>query len=118
MAAEYVQLGLGGLVALMILREVFGFLAKRKSELEAADGITSRTRPKSDKIRSVQDSVDAVLHRLDRIIEAVQDQNKETRAARRQSEITGEMCERVGRAVCGLEKTVERLTDTVATADK
>jgi uncharacterized protein YukE len=69
-------------------------------------------------VKNIQNSVDAVLSRLDRIIERLEDIGASTKAARKQSEITGEQTERMCRAVGQLENTINeyaakrRQTDT------
>lgn len=97
------QVTVGGIVALLILREVFSHLQRRKD-----NGIGSNTKGRrdTDKLKSVQASLDAVLQRLDRIVERLEDVVDATRAGRKQSEITGEMTERMCRAVATLEETI------------
>lgn len=107
MIGDITQVALGGIVALLILREVFAYLAKRKPNGEAG----GKTRPNTDRVKNVQNGVDAVLSRLDRIIERLEDVTEQTKAARKQTEITGERTERITRQ---LEKIEETLTEVEA----
>lgn len=107
------QLSVGGIFALLVIREVLGFFARRR--LSGLDAPTSGRR-NTDKFKTIQSGVDAILGRLDRIVERLEDMRDATRHARKQSEITKEMTERVCRAVTQLEQTVgalaRRSTDT------
>lgn len=95
MTETLTQLGMGGILVLLVLREVFGFLAKRRLNGSAIGGPPRR--PGNDKVTSVQASVDAALAQLGRIIERLDDIAAATKAARKQSEITGEQAERIAR---------------------
>lgn len=107
------QVGVGGILVLLILREVFGFLARRRLDNTEPGSRKSNT----DKFKAVQSGVDAVLVRLDRIIERLDDVAEATRLARKQSEITGEMTERMSRAVSMLEETLTEAAGRRRTAD-
>ena len=106
MISDITQVALGGIVALLILREVFQYLSKRKSSGTEPATAMNKRRLTTDRVKHVQNGVDAVLSRLDRIIERLEDVAEQTRAARKQSAITGETTERMTRAVNQLEQTI------------
>lgn len=114
MAEIITQLGIGGILVLLVIREFLAFIARRKE----SESYTSTRRPTTDKFKTIQGGVDAILQRLDRIVERLEDLAGATRAARKQTEITGEMTERMCRAVGALEETLNdaatrrRTTDT------
>lgn len=104
------QIGVGGILALLILREVFTFVGRLRDKSSAGSETPSKTRPRTDPIRAVHMNVEAVLSRLDRIVERLEDLADETKNSRRQSEITSEQTERMVRAVGQLESTINDLT--------
>ncbi len=121
MIGDITQVALGGIVALLILREVFKYLADRKrppTVCALATQDPSKRRRTTDRFKEVQSGVEAVLSRLDTIIERLDDVKTAVRASRKQSEITGEMAERMTRSVAHLEQTINdalgrrRTTDT------
>ena len=97
MAETAAQGSLAAIVALLILREVFAYLSKRKE----ANGARRTT----DKVNDLRMQLEGVISRLDRIIERLDDMALATKAARRQTEIATEQTERMVRAVSQLEKT-------------
>lgn len=101
MAELVTQVGVGGILALLILREVLGFLARRRLDVD-----TGGRRPTSERFKTIQGGIDAILVRLDRIIEKLEYVADATRSARKQTEITGEMTERMCRTVAMLEETL------------
>lgn len=95
------QLGIGGILVLLVVREFLTYLARRRDDAGNNSG-----RRSTDRFKTIQGGVDAVLIRLERIIERLDDVVENTRAARKQSEITGEMTERMCRAVATLEENL------------
>jgi hypothetical protein len=114
---DITQVALGGILALMILREVFQYLAKRKAPPVCALESGPKRRPTNEQVKLVQSSVEAVLLRLDQIVERLEDVASAVKSARKQSEITGEMAERMTRAVSQLERTVIETLGRHRTAD-
>lgn len=112
MIEDLTNVAVGGILALLILREVFNFVARLKANrINGIGGTHSIPNPAA---------TNAVLARLDRIIERLDDIAEATRAARKQSEISGEQSERMIRAVYHLETTinenvVKRLPTQLAT---
>lgn len=105
------QLGIGGILVLLVVREFLTFLARRRP-----DGAEIR-RPSADNFEAIQRGVDAVLVRLDRIVERLEDVADATRAARKQSIVTGEIAERMSRAVASLEETLNETLGRRRTVD-
>lgn len=95
------QLGIGGILVLLVVREFLTYLARRRDDSGDNSG-----RRNTDRFKTIQGGVDAILVRLDRIVERLEDVVDATRAGRKQSEITGEMTERMCRAVATLEETI------------
>ena len=102
--------GVGGILALLVIREVFRFVVKLREGTLAPAGANGKTRPKTDPIRAVQTNVEAVLIRLDRIVDRLDELSEETKLGRKQSEIAGEQTERMVRAVSQLEHTINEAT--------
>lgn len=107
------QVAIGGILALLILREVFDFIRKRR----AYANDNHQRRPTGERLKEVANGVDAVLSRLDRIIERLDEVAAATKSARKQTEITGEMAERMSRAVSQLEETINDVALRRRTAD-
>lgn len=117
MIGDITQVALGGIVALLLLREVFQYLSKIRAPKGEDAASAPKTRPTTDRVKEVKNGVDAVLARMDRIIERLDDVSGAVRAARKQSEITGEMAERMTRAVGQLEETVNDALGRRRTSD-
>lgn len=98
MIENLTNVAVGGILALLILREVFNFVARLKT---SRNNGTNHTGSKPGLAASA-----AVLAKLDRIIERLDDIAEASRAARKQSEIAGEQTERMVRAVSQLETTI------------
>ena len=99
------QIVMGGVLALLIIREVFVFIVKIRDR-SADTGDNGRRRATTDPLRGMRKDVEAVLLRLDRIIERLEELSEETKCSRRQSEITFEQAERMTRAVSQLETVI------------
>lgn len=108
MTEHLTQIGVGGIFALMVLRLVFDFVARLRN---GGNGKTKGRRD-TDRFRDLQNSMGAVVLRLDRIIERLGDVAEETRAARKQGVVTGEQTERLTRAVFNLQAAIQRTPDT------
>jgi hypothetical protein len=94
------QAGVVGILALIILRETYQFVLKVRNK-DQGNG-----RRSTDKLQGVKSGVDAVLGRMDRIIERLEDIADATRMTRKQVQITGELTERLGRQVDALDETI------------
>lgn len=114
MIDSLLQVSLAAVVSLLILREVFNYLSKRR---EAPAGV-GRGRSDTDKVKNVQNSVDAVLSRLDRIIERLEDLGDSLRVTKKCTQINCEQTDKLCRQMTSLEETVaeavsrRRSTDT------
>lgn len=104
------EITVGGILTLLILREVFAFVVKVRDRSLDNGSSRGKTRRKTDPLLAVQTNVEAVLIRLDRIVDRLDDLAEETRSSRKQSEITGEQAERMMRCVCQLQETVDEAT--------
>jgi len=91
------QISMGAIVSLLILREVFAYLLKRKDH-DTAKLSTDRT-------KEIMAQLENIIARLDRVIERLDDLSVATKQARRQTEIAAEQTERMVRAVSQFEKT-------------
>ena len=100
MMQQLTNIGVGGILTILILRLVFDFLKHRR------DNGGNRARLSTDKVKGIQSGVDAVLMRMDHIIDRLDSLADATKAARKQSEITCEQTERMMRAVAQLESTI------------
>lgn len=107
MIENVTQIGIGGIFSIMVLRLVFDFVTKLRNG-------NGKGRRDTDRFKDVQNSVGAVLIRLDRIIERLDEVAESTKAARKQSEITGEQTERVARGLSSLEQTIGALARRTA----
>lgn len=101
------EVAVGGMLAFLILREAFGFVVKLKDKLSAPSG--SGRRQTGDMVKGVQNGVDAVLSRLDRIVERLEDIGDTLRATKKQTVLTGEKTEKLGRQTDAIEKTVAEI---------
>lgn len=101
MTEQLTNIGVGGILAILILRLVFDFLKHRRD----SNG-NGRGRIPTDKIKGVQTGVDSVLMRLDLIVDRLDTVADASKAARRQTEIACEQTERMTRAVAQLEQTI------------
>jgi len=101
MMQQLTNIGVGGILTILILRLVFDFLKHRRE-----NNGSGRGRLSTDKVKGIQTGVDAVLMRMDSIIDRLDDLAEATKAARKQSEITCEQTERMTRAVAQLETTI------------
>lgn len=111
-------IGVGGILALLIIREVFRFVAKlRDGSAQHNSSGNGKTRPKTDPMRAVQTNVEAVLIRLDRIVDRLDDLGEEAKMGRKQSQIAGEQTERMVRAVDNLEQTINAVLGRRRTSD-
>jgi hypothetical protein len=99
MTGQLTSVGVGGILAILILRLVFDFLKHRRNG-------NGRGRLGTDKVKGIQTGVDSVLMRMDHIIDRLDTMTEATKAARKQSEITCEQTERMTRAVYQLEQTI------------
>lgn len=102
MIQHLTQVGVGGIFAIMVLRLVFDFVTKLRNG-------NGKGRRATDKFKDVQNSVEAVLIRLDRIIERLEDLAASTKETRKQSEVTCEQTERLARGLSSLEQTIGAL---------
>lgn len=100
MTEQLTEAAVVGVLALIILRETYQFVLKVRNK-EPTNG-----RRSTDKLKGVQSGVDAVLNRMDRIIERLEDIADATRLTRKQVQITGELTERLGRQVDALDDTI------------
>ena len=99
MTEQLTNIGVGGILAILILRLVFDFLTNRRNGI-------GRGRIPTDKIKGVQTGVDSVLMRLDLIVDRLDVLADASKAARKQTEIACEQTERMTRAVAQLEQTI------------
>lgn len=110
MTGQLTSVGVGGILAILILRLVFDFLKHKR------DGNGARGRLSTDKVKGIQSGVDAVLMRMDHIIDRLDTMADAVKASRKQTEIACEQTERMTRAVAQLEQTIgvmaRRTTET------
>jgi len=102
---QITQVSLAGVLVLLILREVFAYLRGRKN----GDSPGSGRRPTSEKIQVIQHSVDAILSRLDRIIERLEDLADAARETRRQGGLTADNIDRVRRQLDQIEDAIDEI---------
>jgi len=98
MTSQLTSVGVGGILAILILRLVFDFLKSRRNG-------NGRGRLSTDKVKGIVKDVDSVLMRMDHIIDRLDNLTDATKAARKQSEIATEHTERMTRAVDQLERS-------------
>jgi hypothetical protein len=98
LTSQLTSVGVGGILAILILRLVFDFLKNRR------DG-NGRGRLSTDKVKGIVKDVDSVLMRMDHIIDRLDNLTDATKAARKQSEIATEHTERMTRAVDQLQRS-------------
>ena len=104
MIGDITQVALGGVLALFIIREVFRFVKALKTSEGSTTMPAPKRRPTTDRVKRVEDGVGAVASRLDRIIERLEDIAESTRATKKQTQITGELAERIVRHLDKLEE--------------
>lgn len=96
-----------GVLVLIILRETYQFVVKVRDRSSS----NGSRRPTTGEWKGIRSGVDAVLARMDRIIERLEDIGDATRLTRKQVQITGELTERLCRQVDTLDETI---TEVVA----
>lgn len=100
MIADVAQITMAGVLALMILREVFGFLRARQANGNGRPSTTTLAR-KGD--------LQPVVDRLDRLIELEKEHGETNRLLKRMTEEIGESVERQNRAIDRLDSTIIKL---------
>jgi hypothetical protein len=102
--SEIANVSLAGILVLLILREVFGYLQRRNGN---GNGIGRKRTPTGPPRPTT--SSDQIIDRLDRIIDRLDELADATRAARKQTEINAEHHERVSRQLTALEATIAKI---------
>ena len=97
---QIANVAVGGILALLILREVFDFIRRR-------NGRSGESKRRDTPPAKPLHSLDAIVDRLDRIIDRLDDLADCMRHTRRQTELNGEQQDRVKHQ---LEKVEENLT--------
>lgn len=101
------EIAAGGLLALLIIREVFAHQRARMSGTDAA-----RKRPITGPKGEPAPALNAVTDRLDRIIGKIEDIMDISRETRKQSEVNGDRAERLTRSLSALDETISRIEET------
>jgi hypothetical protein len=105
MTETMTEVAVGGMLAFLLVREAFQFVIKIRDKAMSPNG----KRPTTDKVKSIQNGVDAVLSRLDRIVERLEDIGETLRVTKKITVVTGEKTDRLGRQTEAIEKTVNEI---------
>ncbi len=100
MIQDVAQITMAGVLALMILREVFGFLRARQAN--------GNGRPATTSIAKKGD-LQPVVDRLDRLVELAKEQGEFSRGLKRMVEEIGETTDRQTRALDRLDSAIIKL---------
>jgi hypothetical protein len=100
---QMANVAVGGILALLIIREVFDFIRRRNGERRRRDTPPGKS----------LHSTDAIIDRLDRIIDRLDELADCMREARRQAELNGEAQDRIKRHIGQLEQTLTIIEKTV-----